>query len=356
MVESNVGKTWYGTEILLKVRVVATSERLSFDDPHSYQASIRGAQIEIYPTAAGKFHAELTKVTFPRLWMQRAYERLPRVYLGKVQPGRCAISFSTKKNKLPIRSDGVEVSAAEIIVSSRSNLMHRRTEAPTGWGAISLTYEDLAKFGNELTGRELSAPTEACVTRPSSALMGRLLTLHEQAGRLAETAPEKLARRETERALEQQLIHVMVRCLGEGAVVKPNPGRQHHSKIVARLEAFLDAHHDRAVYLTEICAAISVSERTLRVCCEEQLGMGPIRYLWLRRMHLAHRALALGDPAKTTVTDIATEYGFLELGRFSVAYRTLFGRPPSVTLRSPCPAELRTRKVRSFGLPASEFA
>ena len=44
--------------------------------------------------------------------------------------------------------------------------------------------------------------------------------------------------------------------------------------------------------------------------------MGPIRYLRLRRMHLARRALLLADPAVVAVTDIATEYGFWELGRF----------------------------------------
>jgi len=51
--------------------------------------------------------------------------------------------------------------------------------------------------------------------------------------------------------------------------------------------------------------------------------MSPTRYLWLRRMHLARRALRRADPAMTTVTEIASNCGFWELGRFSVAYRAL---------------------------------
>ncbi len=63
--------------------------------------------------------------------------------------------------------------------------------------------------------------------------------------------------------------------------------------------------------------------------------MGPIRYLTLRRMHLVRRALLRTDPSKATVTQVATEYGFWELGRFSVAYRTLFGRVAVRIVASP---------------------
>ena len=62
--------------------------------------------------------------------------------------------------------------------------------------------------------------------------------------------------------------------------------------------------------------------------------MGPIRYLALRRMHLVRRALLQADSSKATVTRIATDHGFWELGRFSVAYRSLFGELPSESLRS----------------------
>jgi len=45
--------------------------------------------------------------------------------------------------------------------------------------------------------------------------------------------------------------------------------------------------------------------------------MGPIRYLSLRRMHLVRRALLCADPATATVTRLATDHGFWELGRLS---------------------------------------
>jgi AraC-like DNA-binding protein len=87
--------------------------------------------------------------------------------------------------------------------------------------------------------------------------------------------------------------------------------------------------------LSEVCAAIGTAERTLRVVCEQHVGMGPIRYLNLRRMHLVRRALLRTAPSTATVTQIATDYGFWELGRFSVNYRAIFGETPSATLHRP---------------------
>jgi AraC-like DNA-binding protein len=49
-------------------------------------------------------------------------------------------------------------------------------------------------------------------------------------------------------------------------------------------------------------------------------------------MHLARRALRRADAETTTVTEIATNCGFWELGRFAVAYRSLFGESPSTAL------------------------
>src|SRR3954452_103445 len=101
-----------------------------------------------------------------------------------------------------------------------------------------------------------------------------------------------------------------------------------HHNVITRFKEYLEAHAGMPLHLVEICAALGTRERTLRAACEQHLGMGPIRYLNLRRMNLARRALARAEPSTTTVTQVATDFGFWELGRFSVSYRALFGETP----------------------------
>lgn len=100
-----------------------------------------------------------------------------------------------------------------------------------------------------------------------------------------------------------------------------------------RFYAVLEAHPDGVLHTLDMCKALGVSNRTLNTCCNETLGMSPHRYLKLRQMHLVRRALQQADPQATTVTVIATDHGFWELGHFAVAYRKLFGELPSDTLR-----------------------
>jgi transcriptional regulator GlxA family with amidase domain len=102
---------------------------------------------------------------------------------------------------------------------------------------------------------------------------------------------------------------------------------------MVRFEDALAAHSGSQLNMPALCSAIGVSERTLRTCCTEFLGMSPTRYLLLRRLNMARSALRRADPATASVAEIARTHQFLEPGRFAVTYRTVFGEMPSSTLR-----------------------
>jgi AraC-like DNA-binding protein len=210
-----------------------------------------------------------------------------------------------------------------------------RSSAGSGWGTISVTPEDLAAAGRAIIGRELAPPGLMLAIRPPISSLSRLLQLHQATGDLAKTAPDILAKPEVARAIEGALVETMLFCLAADHSEQVRNVHRHRATVMRRLEDILRAKSDETLYMAELCAAVGATYWTLRDCCLEYLGMSPKRYLWMRRMNLARLALWSADPEKTTVTEIATNYGFWELGRFSVAYRSIFGESPSTALRRP---------------------
>jgi AraC-like DNA-binding protein len=328
---------------------VAFARTLTFADPFEFQTAIRAAEIEILPTGKGEFKAELTQVTLNRLWMQRLSENLPRVHKGSIKRGRRIFSFLIGEQP-EVYHCGRLFERGELIADD-FDVQHAVTAGDYRLGSVSLTPEDLVAACQVVAGRYFDTERSKHFIRPDPQLMGRLLRLHETTGQIARSTPELLEIPEVARALEQQLIHALVRCLTEGDVSTLSKGTLHTETIVARFEEFLEANPNTPLYLAEVCAAVGSAERTLRAACEQHLGIGPIRYLALRRMHLVRRALVRAAPSTSTVTKIATDHGFWELGRFAVAYRTLFGETPSVTLSRP-PDDIRGLTDRPHHLSA----
>ncbi|MET4041000.1 helix-turn-helix domain-containing protein [Bradyrhizobium sp. RT6a] len=310
---------------------MAWSRVFNFDDPFPFQQSIRGSDNKLLLTRKGDFRAELTQVTFNRLMMQRFDVTLPQVYTSQITSGRRVIAFLTGEQPTFLHR-GRDLSLNEIVVCNY-DVVHHRTEGDCRFGAMSLAPGDFDAACRAIAGDEFSGVELEYLVRPSSVLMRQLQQQHELIGKIAIATPNLLELPEVARALEHNITYTMIKCLTEGLTSKVEGANHRHGRIVARFEEFLEANPVQPLYLADICTAIGVAERTLRVACEEHLGMGPIRYLTLRRLHLVRRALLRADPSCSTVTKIATDHGFWELGRFAAAYRTMFGEPPSITLR-----------------------
>ena len=118
---------------------------------------------------------------------------------------------------------------------------------------------------------------------------------------------------------------------------RPGRARIEPPQIVKRLDAFLRDHLDEPIQISQLCDVTGVSERSLRNACHAMFGTSPKRYLTRRRLEAVHTALAEAQPGRATVTRIATDYGFYELGRFAATYTSVFGERPSDTLRGDVP-------------------
>jgi AraC family ethanolamine operon transcriptional activator len=105
------------------------------------------------------------------------------------------------------------------------------------------------------------------------------------------------------------------------------------TRIVREVERYVEDNGDRPVHVSEICQNLKVRRRTLYRAFDDAVGTGPIGFLRAKRLSMVHLRLRQARSEKTGVVEIATELGFLELGRFAQQYRALFGEYPHETLR-----------------------
>ena len=121
---------------------------------------------------------------------------------------------------------------------------------------------------------------------------------------------------------------------GGRAAEDPDRPASHSSlNLVQRAEVLALADLDKPLHVATLAHTLAVSERTLRKAFQNTYGLSPCRHLRMLRLSRVRRALLSAHDQVVTVTKIATEFGFAELGRFSVEYRKVFGESPSVTLR-----------------------
>jgi AraC-like DNA-binding protein len=326
----------------------------TFTDPDAYFAGIRNLSIDGVVTERGKFRAETTLIDLHRLQMGRFDEDLPRIMRITPSGSRSLILFQTDPNGSSILANGIDTSRDQIAMFGLDWPYYLRSSAGSGWSTMSVMPEDLAAAGRAIIGRELTPPSFMLAIRPPIPSLSRLRQLHEATGHLARTAPDILAKPEVARAIEEALVEAMVLCLAADRSEQVRNVHRHRARVMRRLEETLRAKSGETLYMAELCAAVGATYWTLRDCCLEYLGMSPKRYLWMRRMNLARRALRSADLEHTTVTEVATEYGFWELGRFSVAYRSLFGEPPSGALRRAPRALIPEARPENYG-PGSKI-
>jgi len=308
------------------------SEVRTFTDPDEYAAAHRGAKSELTVIGRGHFTGKLTRIGLHRLGMQRSSDNLPRTAHSVNWNGLALISFRTDFGPSLVHR-GVEMQPTNIVRHGEGQVYYQRSSGPASFGGMSLAVEDMAAIGEAMAGIDLKPPRDEILVTPQPAAMARLQRLHAAAGHLAEEAPEIIANPDAARGLEQSLIEAMVGCLADGEVREDSLAQQHHALIMRRFHKVVEENPEQPLYIPEICKAIRVSQRTLLACCQEHLGMAPKRYLLRRRMHLARGALREAGRDAPAVTDIATRYGFWQLGRFAVEYQSLFGESPSATLR-----------------------
>jgi len=104
-----------------------------------------------------------------------------------------------------------------------------------------------------------------------------------------------------------------------------------YQQIVETALRSVNNRQDKPLRISEMCRAADVSVRTLARAFHAVHHVPPSQHLRTLRLTRAREMLLAMDA--TSVTQIALQFGFRELGRFATLYRQTFGETPSATLR-----------------------
>jgi AraC-like DNA-binding protein len=295
---------------------------------------IADADIEIVQIGRGQLNGSLTKAIFPALAYSKTDFSLPlrtSGILGTQNLTICMLLGSEGRSASWAR----ELHQGDVFFSAPGRNFDAVFGAHSEVAGISMTPEAIATmFAGEPEFADVGYWQQnhqyACAPHLRHAMVARVLEITQwlQHGTVLSDTAADFWQRALIEAFTATFVQAMPPDVGEFI---PSPLR-----LVREVENHLNAHSQRAVHISELCAVLGTSRRTLHRAFHDVLGIGPIGFLRHHRLCSVHSRLRQGHPSTTHVTDVATEYGFLELGRFSHYYATLFGEYPSQTLhRSP---------------------
>lgn len=227
---------------------------------------------------------------------------------------------------------GKEVEPAEVFRLARGDVNDYRLSGRMRFAVVSLPANLLLHYGGEEATRGDAAFWErrqwfraapgirALVSRSVERVVARVSKAEAVVG---------------EPAL-QQLQFEMVEPFLWGIMFDDHRDAERHAlssaAIVRKVENWVDGQSPATIQIADLCRALHLSRRTLQRAFTATLGIGPARYLTLKRLAAVRAELRRSDPSFIKVTDTAIKYGFWELGRFAQDYRRMFGERPSETL------------------------
>ena len=233
--------------------------------------------------------------------------------------------------------DGMNLDAYALIASASG--AHVEVIIDAGYEAIAwLVAPQILDEHLKLRGKtDFAVPEVPEIWHPVKDVARAHFELGVRIAEAAENAPQifndnHLAREGVLVEFMDSLDAVIESCSPDDEVDTDKKGRS-YSEIVKKCEDFTSGLGGRRPYVSELCAAARVSERTLQYAFRDIMGMSPLTYLHRLRLHWARDELRVAKRGSTTVTDVALNWGFWHFGEFSRAYKNCFGEPPSSTLR-----------------------
>jgi AraC family ethanolamine operon transcriptional activator len=301
-------------------------------------AGAMGLHYSITQLVGGGFEADLTPVVLGPLQLVRLRYSQALHIAGAKPSGQqvFALNLAPLASTDGIRSHGQLLRTASIFGMRPAGEAHLVLPANSELGLLSLDRELFQLWALELGFGHLheQVPSTNWLALDPQVFEG-LRRFVSHLFRVAVHQPELLQEPTWQRLALKDFVPLLMSGLSQslGQVVSPSrtPAR---IDMVKRAQRWMADHPLEPITLDDLCRQIYASRRTVIQGFREHLGMGPMAYLKLQRLHAVRRQLLAAEPDQMSVTGVAAHFGFFNSGHFARDYRQLFGELPSITLLS----------------------
>jgi len=322
----------------------------SLESFEQLKSAVRGSQREIVQIERGHMRGQLTQLSIGDLPVDLGAFSVGMRSTGILSKDRIAVGMLTgSAGRVTQWLNHVHV--GDVMVTPAGDEHDGRYEGGASFAVISFAPADIPLlFGSEPRLADVNAWKKAhfrAAPRGRAQFMARL---HDIVARLRDDDTELDA--EAIEFWKRSIVEIMTAAIRLNDPTESDRPLPSAHSIVRKVEDYLDHAGAVPVHISKICSKLSVSRRTLHRAFHDALGVGPVAYLQRRRLCNIHSAIRDADPSAMTIAEIALQHGFLNVGRFSGYYRSLFDEYPSETFGKSLALQRRTR--RGAGWPGRD--
>lgn len=201
--------------------------------------------------------------------------------------------------------------------------------------SLMIPREELQLALENLLGESAARPLEfaaelSLTDTGGQSILHTLRLIDSAAAQAGGPLTHPLAAQQLERSLIQTLLFAQPHNYTAALAA---PSHKAGTRPVAKAAELLRSDPAHPWTVAELAAEVSTSVRSLQEGFRRSLDTTPTAYLRRLRLEEVEHELSAAEPGTVSVTDVATRWGFVHLGRFAAAYSQAFGERPSTTLR-----------------------
>ncbi len=299
----------------------------TFSDPGEFEKIVPYWDLEQRQISSGRYFNRTLGFHTARLQISIVQLSVGMFERGSIEPGTTMIGMpvglagplyycgrALGENEIPTLTCGDEY---EIVTHAANNLL-----------SVSVDCELLEREARAQTGQSFAGLVKGkrlLMSREEQKRRATILvrTLFSLLQRKSELTPEG------QLILEKDILEIIFGGLCDrGRKFRLNPSLQ----AARRARDYLHRHLQEEVSIADLCAAAGCNRRTLYHGFRKRYGISPHRYMTVIRLNEVRRQLCR-QPVYGRITEVAMDWGFFHLSRFTSQYRQLFTEKPSDTVR-----------------------